>query len=299
MDRVQNLNVVEICPGNNDRKQFDANQLHDLAMSIKANGLAQPITVRPAKDGKYRWEVVAGERRFRAISQLLKHETIPALVRELSDEEASAIMLVENTGRADLNPIEQSDAFQTRVDLFGWDVEKIAKVAGVSESIVSRRLALQKLVPEAKHLVAHGQLPIGHAEAITPLDSNRQRIALRILNQNPSLPFNHFKHIVNDLIEEQSQDSLFDLENFWVEQVKTEEMPTRGKRAYTGAPSRNDLPPVKMQEKGNSASILIANWIADLLESGHTTEAETVGTLYNSLVHLNYLSVPLSSRLAE
>jgi hypothetical protein len=164
---------------------------------------------------------------------------------------------------------------------------------------VKRRLSLQKLVPEAAHLVAHGQLPIGHAEAITPLDNNRQRIALRILNQNPSLPFSHFRHIVNDLIDEQSQDSLFDLENFWVEQVQKDEMPTRGKRAYTGAPSRTDLPPVVMMEKGNSASVLIANWIADLQEHGFEREAETVGTLYNSLVHLNYLSVPVSSKLTE
>jgi ParB/RepB/Spo0J family partition protein len=299
METVQLISVSDICPGNNDRKNFDQVDLLDLAQSIKANGLAQPITIRPIENPNYKFEIVAGERRFRAISKVLNWDAIPSLVRELSDEEASAIMLVENTGRADLNPIEQSDAFQARIDKFGWSIEKISEVAGVSVDLVKRRLSLQKLCLEARHLAAHGNLPIGHAEAITSLDNNRQRIAMRIFNQNPALPFNQFKHIVNDLLEEQSQDSLFDLENFWVEQVQKEEMPTRGKRAFTGAPSRKDLPPVQMMENGNSTSILIANWIADLQEKGFTQEAETVGTLYNSLVHLNYLSVPPSSKLTQ
>lgn len=106
-ESIQFVPVAQIVPGNNDREEFDAVALRELADSIGQHGLAQPITVRPYGQG---FQIVAGERRWRAV-QLLGWETIPALVRPLSDEEASAIMLLENIQRAELNPIAEKPVF--------------------------------------------------------------------------------------------------------------------------------------------------------------------------------------------
>lgn len=287
MSDIQQIPVSRVVPGDNDRKHFDPAALRELADSIAAHGLAQPITVRPI-DGE-RFEIVAGERRFRAVSEILGHATIPAIVRNLDDETASAIMLVENTSRADLNPIEEAQAYAARRDRFGWGVERIAKVAGVSEDLVKRRLSLLELVPEAQHLVANGHFPIGHAELLAGLDSNRQRIAMRIYAESDGMALRVFRGIVSQLLEEQSQDGLFDLENFWVEQVRAgAEIPTRGKRAIVDVPTRRDLPEVNFIG-GVGASGVIKNYIQELAARGLDTEAATIGTLYTALVRMNFM----------
>lgn len=282
--RIQEIPVTEIRAGNNDRKNFERVSLLELADSIRESGLAQPITVRPIEAG---FEIVAGERRFRAISELLKWDTIPAIVRELNDEEASAIMLVENTGRADLNPIEEANAYQERVTRFGWTPEVIAEKAGKSIQTVKSRLALLSLRWDVQELVKMGDLPIGHANLMVALDHNRQGIALRIMETggNPSIRI--FRGIVARLSEEQDQDSLFDLETFYVEEMgKLAQDTPRGKSAKIDVPTRNDLP--KPQGTGTAAQA-IANYIKTLEESGFLTEAATIGTLYASLVKTNLM----------
>jgi ParB family chromosome partitioning protein len=181
MTQVTLLPVSHIIAGNNDRKTFDAAKLTELATSIASHGLAQPITVQPCGDHV---QIVAGERRFRAIAHILKWETAPCLIRELSDEEASAIMLAENTSRADLNPLEEATAYQERAHRFGWSFDKIALTAGVSAELVKRRISLLTLNDDIQHLVAGGHFPLGHAEALTDLDANRQRIAVRIYRES-------------------------------------------------------------------------------------------------------------------
>mgnify|MGYP000866055990 CR=1 FL=1 len=288
MTTIQNIDTALVLAGNNDRKVFEPQALSELAASIKEHGLAQPITVRPLGD---KFQIVAGERRFRAISQILKWETVPAIVRTLTDEEASAVMLVENTSRADLNPIEEAQAYQARRQTYGWDLERIARVAGVSEDLIKRRLALLSLVEEAQHLVANGHLPLGHAEALSELDSNRQRIALRIFNQSDNMSFRVFRGVIGQLLEEQSQDGLFDLENFWVTQIQDgADIPTRGKHAIVDVPVRHDLPEVEQPGNKASASAVIRKYIESLQASGMSSEAATVGTLYTALVRLNYMS---------
>jgi ParB family chromosome partitioning protein len=298
MSQITNVPVTRIVPGNNDRRVFDPAKLEELAASIQTHGLAQPITVRPIEGGRF--EIVAGERRFRAISQVLQWETAPCIVRELSDEQASAIMLAENTSRADLNPIEEATAYHSRIETFGWSHERVAQVAGVSVDLVKRRVSLLDLVPEVQHLVASGHFPIGHAEALTSLDPNRQRIALRIYRESKNgLPLAHFRGIVNQLLEEQSQDALFDLENFWVQQVQqSAELPTRGKRAVTGAPIRSDLPPVAMSNRDNVA-VIMDRYIHELQRAGFEQEAATLGTLYTAMVRGNFMSVPTSALLTK
>jgi ParB/RepB/Spo0J family partition protein len=301
MTTVTNLPVSQIIPGNNDRKDFDRARLEELAASIQAHGLAQPITVRPlAADllGQKTFQIIAGERRYRAISQILKWETAPCLVREMSDEEASAVMLAENTGRQDLNPIEEANAYYERIERFSWSVEQVAEVAGVSVDLVKRRLTLRNLADDIRGLVATGQLPIGHAEAMVRLDLNRQRIALRIYRESKNgLSREAFSGIVGQLLEEQSQDSLFDLESFWVSQVQAgAELPKSGKRAVTGAPIRNDVPLIEAGGKDTVGGIF-DRYIADLKAAGLTAEAGAVGTLYDLLVKTNFVRVPNAARL--
>jgi ParB/RepB/Spo0J family partition protein len=319
MTEVREIRTEDVVAGDNDRKRFDGAALSELADSIRARGLAQPITVRPIlvcsccghrdsdaplvcercenDDLVEKFEIVAGERRFRAVSQVLGRDIIAAIVRDdLDDETASAIMLVENTSREDLNPIEEAQAYRARIERYGWSAERVAETAGVSEGLVKRRISLLELVPDVQCLIASCQLPIGHAEAMTALDSNRQRIALRIYNESKGgLSIKDFRGIVGQLLEEQSQDSLFDLENFWVEQVQSgADLPRRGKRAITGAPTRDDLPEVELSSN-DSTAMVIDRYISVLLGCGLKDEAGVVGTLYTALVRGNFMSVPMGT----
>ena len=232
---------LQIEAGKNDRKIFDEAALAHLAASINKHGLLQPPTVRPigkTADGLPLYEIVAGERRIRALD-VLGWELIPCLVRELSDEEASALMLAENTARVDLDPITEANAYQVRVTRFDWSYDRIAETAGVSVDLVKERLKLLRLVPEVQHFVRTRALPIGHAMAMIDLDANRQRIALRVFNASVSMPLAGFKEVVKRLQEEQDSESqmgLFTLEMQMIEEVKADSAQvTRGKTARTGA----------------------------------------------------------------
>lgn len=286
---IQNLPVQQIVPGNNDRKHFDPAALADLAASIAAHGLAQPITVRPFGKG---WQIVAGERRFRAISQVLQWGEAPCIVRNLDDEQASAIMLAENTGRADLDPIEEANAYQERMTRFDWSAAKVAEVAGVSEDVVRRRLLLLDLHPDVQHLVAKKHLPLGHAETMTRLDANRQLIAMRIYREAKAMPLNTFIRVVSDLYEEQAQDALFDLESFWMEHAaEMAATPVRGKRAVVNVPTRDDLPAPEMKTT-DTTSAVIMRYILHLDAHGLHQEAAAIGTLYKALIHSNSMALP-------
>jgi len=320
-NQITQILCSQIVPGDNHRKVFDPAKLRELADSIAKNGLAQPITIRPVvicgkcearisaaestcpKCGGDDWvkrlfEIVAGERRFRAVSRLLRWETIPAIVRELGDREAKDIMLLENTARVDLNPMEEAEAYFEHMQTFGCDEPEVAKIAGKSVDLVKRRLSLRKLVEEIRLLVAGGHFPIGHAEAITELDPNRQRIAVKIFRESKNgLPLSAFRSIISQLLEEQSQDSLFNLESFWVNQVQQmADLPRRGKRAVTGAPTRSDLPRPEIGQTDNQG-VIINRYIAQLLSAGFTAEAAAIGNLYDAMVKMNYLSVPPNARL--
>jgi len=294
MSQIQQVLCSEIQPGDNDRQHFDANALRDLATSIQQDGLAQPITVRPIGG---HFQIVAGERRFRAVSQILQWTHIDAIVRELNNEAASAIMLAENTGRADLNPIEEALAYQKRIDQLGWSVEKVSQTAGVSPDLVTRRIKLLSLVEEVQHLLKFGHFPIGHAESMNCLDNNRQRIAVRVYLKSDSMSADKFRQMVNQLYAEQSQESLFDLESLWTDHVVDQKsLPRRGKQAVINAPTRSDLPIVQHDIRWNSAQI-IERYIADLISSGHLREAGALGNLWTTLVRNNYMSVPEQSSL--
>jgi ParB/RepB/Spo0J family partition protein len=287
---LQQLPASQIRPGSNDRHRFDLEQLTDLAWSIKTNGLAQPITVRPMPDGHY--EIIAGERRYRAMTQILGYDTIPCLVDARDDASASAIMLAENCARVDLNPIEEAQAYQARIDQFGWTVERLADTAGVSKDIVKKRLGLLSLREEIQHLVKHEGLPLGHAEALCGLDRNRQLSALRILQQSPTpMPIAAFRDVCAELLAEQNQDNLFGLELAFVEQVQQ----GAGNRINTdqtvrSLPIRSDLPDVVHgREKGMTLAVAIETYIERLQAAGCAQEAATIGTLYAGLLKAHLL----------
>lgn len=285
---ITNLPLSRIKAGPNDRQHFDPPALAELAQSIAQHGLAQPITVRPV--GRH-FEIVAGERRFRAV-QMLGWPTIPAIVRDLTDEQAAAIMLVENTGRADLSPIEEAHAYARRSQQFGWSQAHIADVAGVSLDRVRRRLALLSLFADAQMLVATGQLPLGHAEAVSVLDRDRQRIAIRLYNASANMPLRAFRQVVEQLYAQQVQTSMWD-EHFWQEQITAAPQQAKwGQQAQVNTPVRSDLPPLQVPRKGHLGTI-IQTWITDLEQQGFTDEAATVGTLYDSLVRAKRLQVPV------
>lgn len=156
------------------RRDFDSAALAELQASIRENGLLQPLVVRVAGDG---FELVAGERRFRALSGL-ERDTAPAIVRELSDEQMLLLALVENLQREELNAIEEAFAYQQLIDGFGLTQSQVANRVGRNRSTVANSLRLLTLPQEVQEMVGSGSLSAGHARAVLSLDSEADRIRL-------------------------------------------------------------------------------------------------------------------------
>ncbi len=209
MKHVEDIPISQIIPGKNDRTIFDESGLRELAASIKEHGLIQPITVRHAEDGNL-FEIVAGERRFRAC-KLLGWRTIPAIVTDLKDEDASAITLAENIARKSLDPIDEACAYQSRIESFGWSIEEISKYAGTSTIHIQFRLKLLRLIPEIQKLIRGGNIQVGYAQILADanLDSNFQLLAFSKLRDNPKPTTGWFRSIVSELKEKQDQGILF------------------------------------------------------------------------------------------
>ncbi|MCW2295223.1 ParB family chromosome partitioning protein [Pseudomonas sp. BIGb0408] len=153
------------------RRDMDATALEELAHSIKTHGVMQPIVVRPVGDGRY--EIVAGERRWRATQQA-GLDRIPALVRELPDEAAIAMALIENIQREDLNPIEEAMALQRLQQEFQLTQQQVAEAVGKSRVTITNLLRLIALPEEVKTLLSHGDLEMGHARALLGLPAEQQ-----------------------------------------------------------------------------------------------------------------------------
>ncbi|WP_282339167.1 ParB/RepB/Spo0J family partition protein [Pseudomonas sp. PS02288] len=158
------------------RRDMDPAALEELAQSIKAQGVMQPIVVRAIDGGHY--EIIAGERRWRA-SQQANLEKIPAMVRDVSDEAAVAMALIENIQREDLNPIEEAFALQRLQQEFQLTQQQVAEAVGKSRVTVTNLLRLIALPEEIKTLLAHGDLEMGHARALLGLPADRQLEAAR------------------------------------------------------------------------------------------------------------------------
>lgn len=176
-DSIASLGVDLIQRGRyQPRRNFDQEKLQELADSISAQGVVQPIVVRPVDSERY--EIIAGERRWRA-AQLAGLAEIPVVIRDVDDQAAMAMALIENIQRDDLNPLEEADALQRLINEFGLTHQQIAQAVGKSRTAVSNLLRLLELEPEVKELVDNGQLEMGHARAVLGLKGGQQLGAAR------------------------------------------------------------------------------------------------------------------------
>jgi ParB family transcriptional regulator, chromosome partitioning protein len=153
---------------NNPRKQFREEDLEDLSRSIREKGLLQPIVVRQRSDGEY--EIVAGERRWRASQRAGLHE-LPVLIRELSDGETLEIALIENIQRADLNPLEEARAYGQLLEQFSYTQQQLADSVGKSRSHIANTLRLLTLPESVRAYIEDGKLTAGHARTLVATDS--------------------------------------------------------------------------------------------------------------------------------
>jgi ParB family transcriptional regulator, chromosome partitioning protein len=179
-DEPRSLPLDRLQPGRyQPRTRVDEGALYELAESIKAQGVMQPVLVRPLRqqssDAARRYEIIAGERRFRA-ARLAGLDAMPVLVRDVSDEAAAAMALIENIQREDLNPLEEARGLFRLTDEFGMTHEEAARAVGRSRSTATNLLRLLNLSEPVQQMLMVGDLEMGHARALLALDGARQII---------------------------------------------------------------------------------------------------------------------------
>jgi ParB family transcriptional regulator, chromosome partitioning protein len=178
----RSLPLAALKPGRfNPRRNFSQAQLEELAASIRERGLVQPLVVRPSMSDAETFEIVAGERRWRA-AQLANLHHVPVVVRELSDQEAVELAIIENVQREDLNSIEEGEGYKLLMDGHGYTQEDLAKVIGKSRSHLANTLRLLRLPDSVQELVRSGALSAGHARALIGRD-DAEALAARIVKE--------------------------------------------------------------------------------------------------------------------
>jgi len=181
-DGIRTIAVEEIHPSpGQPRSVFDGARLDELAASIKTQGIIQPLIVR-ARVGQGGYELIAGERRWRAAQRAGLHE-VPAVVRDVAPTQAFEMALVENLQREDLNPLEEAAGYQRLVDEFGYTQEQLSERVGKDRSTVANSLRLLRLPEAVRGLVAEGRLSMGHARALLGLEAAAamEKLARRIV----------------------------------------------------------------------------------------------------------------------
>lgn len=183
------------------RRDMHPEALEELAASIKAQGVMQPIVIRPISADKY--EIIAGERRWRA-TQLAGLDTIPAVIRDVPDEAAIAMALIENIQREDLNPIEEAVALKRLQDEFELTHQEVANAVGKSRTAVTNLLRLMSLDSEVKKLLEHGDIEMGHARSVLSLEPLQQRdVGQQVVSK--SLSVRQTEALVRRLLEDKEK----------------------------------------------------------------------------------------------
>ena len=182
------------------RTRMDEGALNELAASIKTQGIMQPVLVRPIEGGRY--EIIAGERRFRA-AQLAGMTDIPVLVREVDDQAAAAMALIENIQREDLNPLEEAQGIARLISDFDFTHEQAANAVGRSRSAVSNLLRLVNLAQPVQTMLMAGDIDMGHARALLSVD-NASQIALASHVVSKRLSVRETEKLVARALEEQA-----------------------------------------------------------------------------------------------
>jgi ParB family chromosome partitioning protein len=186
-DGLRVLPIEDVHPSKGQpRKLFDDDRLDELAASIKAQGIIQPLVVRARSGGGY--ELIAGERRWRAAQRAGLHE-VPAVVRDVAEKRAFEMALVENLQREDLNPIEEAQGFERLIEEFGYTQEALAARVGKDRSTVANALRLLKLPDGVRGMVTGGRLSMGHARALLGLEGADaiERVARRVVARELSV----------------------------------------------------------------------------------------------------------------
>ena len=165
----------------NPRRNFSETQIEELAVSIRERGLVQPLVVRPVRGEHEAYEIVAGERRWRAAQRANLHE-VPVVVRALSDQEAIEIAIIENVQREDLNAVEEAEGYRMLMDGHGYTQEDLSKVIGKSRSHLANTLRLLKLPESVQALLRSGALSAGHARCLIGR-ADAAALAERIVNE--------------------------------------------------------------------------------------------------------------------
>jgi ParB family transcriptional regulator, chromosome partitioning protein len=184
--RQETLPVTALQPGKyQPRTRMDPGSLEELAASIKAQGLIQPISVRPVSGGRY--EIIAGERRWRA-SQIAGMSEVPVLIREIPDDAALAMSLIENIQRENLNPLEEAAGVQRLIDEFAMTHQEAADAVGRSRPATTNLLRLLQLAKPAQDMLMAGDIEMGHARALLPLPKSEQgRVAAQVVDKGYSV----------------------------------------------------------------------------------------------------------------
>lgn len=186
VESLQNLKISLLQPGKyQPRTHMDKESLAELAESIRAQGVMQPVLVRPVSSGGY--EIIAGERRWRA-AQLAGLAEVPALIRHVPDESALAMSLIENIQRENLNPLEEAMGIQRLIKEFGMTHQAASQALGSSRSAVSNLLRLLNLPPPVQELLMQGKIDMGHSRALLSLPAAKQiEIANLVANKQLSV----------------------------------------------------------------------------------------------------------------
>ena len=199
-ESLQNMPISQLQPGKyQPRTNMDQSTLAELAESIKAQGIMQPILVRPVGEGQY--EIIAGERRWRA-AQLAGLTEVPVLVRTVPDEAALAMSLIENIQRENLNPLEQAIGIQRLINEFGMTHQSAGEALGHSRSTISNLLRLLNLAAQVQDLMMLGEIEMGHGRALLPLPVPEQiRIAHWVARKQLSV--RETEKLVNQILNPQ------------------------------------------------------------------------------------------------
>ncbi|PZX18967.1 ParB family chromosome partitioning protein [Palleronia aestuarii] len=186
--RVPEMHIpIEQIEPNSDqpRRSFESESLEELAASISQRGIIQPLIVRRHPEGGDRYQIVAGERRWRAAQIAQKHD-VPVIVRELDDTEVLEVAIIENIQRSDLNPVDEASGYRQLMERFGHTQEQMATALGKSRSHIANALRLLNLPADVLALLAQGKLSAGHARALVPLE-NASELARQIVAKNLSV----------------------------------------------------------------------------------------------------------------
>ncbi len=180
--QIQDIELSKITPNKfQPRRQFSEESIKELAQTLDKEGLLQPIVVR---ENEYGYEIIAGERRFRA-AQSLGWEKIPAIVNNMNDDQAASLALIENLQRENLNPIDEAEAYKNLMKLNNLTQTQLAKDMGKSQSYVANKLRLLKLTPKVQSYLASGEISARHGRALVGLSERDQsRMVDEILDNN-------------------------------------------------------------------------------------------------------------------